>query len=807
MDPNQVKTNIDEKILKWHHKTSNGNYQPVVCIICDQFILPNYRKYLSLADLDKHQQLFYPDPEYGLSEEILQCYRISLPDVEISQEVRNSLQIEFCLLSSRSSYNILSNQEDGFDICKNCHQCLSRKQRPKFCIANNFCFGEPPTCLLELTDVERAVITPVKTHGFCFCYTGGQKVKLQGSLSYYKVDTSVILQSIAHLKAVQANIVVVVYGNVTRKQYKLAQQKSKIRIDKIVDALRWLLQHNKQWKSMNVTESEYDELIITIRSLNISEIKYKLHITFDEDPIIESEELFHVYYPDDSINKGTGGQINIEELQQIVHESNVNHHDIACRFDLLKESVRDYRDENLVNACLLQFPYGYGGMHEKRKTLTGKITESIDIQLYIEYLSRISLSQFHNGLFTLILYNMMTVQSMVRTARWQLRNKIDATMLATELTYEDVEEAINATKVARGIYTDTGERGQQTLRAIDAICNAAPHSNDAAKKAKFKAQAIHHYYGCPTLFLTVTPDDDNHFSIQVLSGENIDINGKSVHESSDEDLMSRAQKRTKLRLKVPGICALFFELALDTVISEVLGWDIELNCSNSRGLFGKIDAFTCSIEEQGRSTLHAHFLIWIVEKNLLREQLHNDETYQHASGHIKHLVDRVSSSTGFFNDTKLLRDRNILQGRTRKRFLHDCSNGHFKLPNFPTDEQLLLLRKWNSTEPMFIFCNLCGKKWSNTSLQDCYLIEFLKVPNFSTITNENKVRRLKATAIEYQLNDENDDICNYSVDFGYNMHNHTASCFKLQKNKNNKEFKNGKCSCRYRYPQKKGIIQ
>ncbi len=166
---------------------------------------------------------------------------------------------------------------------------------------------------------------------------------------------------------------------------------------------------------------------------------------------------------------------------------------------------------------------------------------------------------------------MITVQSMVRTARWQLRNKIDAEMLATELTYEDVEEAINATKVARGIHSDSGRRGQQTLKAIDAICNAAPHSNDAAKKAKFKAQAIHHYFGCPTLFLTVTPDDENHFSIQVFTAENIDINAAPVNDSSDEDLTVRSQNRSKLRLKFPGICALFFELALQTVISEVLG--------------------------------------------------------------------------------------------------------------------------------------------------------------------------------------------------------------------------------------------
>ena len=487
-----MKYNINKIIQQWHHKHSDGTYQALVCVTCDRFILHNKRKYLTLQLLNTHQQLFYPDPDFGLSEEIRQCYKVSFPEIDISHELMNSLKIEFCLLSQRSLYNNSRTGENGFDICKTCHDCIMKKQRPKFCIANNYCFGEPPSCLHELMEVERAVITPVKTHGFCFCYTGGQKLKLQGSLSYYKVDTNTILTSIAHLQAVQANIVVVVYGNVTQKQYKLAQQKRKIRVDKIVKAIQWLLQNNKQWKSMIVTRQDYDELINKIRNTTIPALNYNLHVTIDDDPVVESSELFHEYYPDDSIDKGTGGQINIQELKDIVHQSNINHNDIACRISLLKESVRDYRNHNLVNACLLQFPYGYGGMHEKRKTSKGEITETIYIQQYIEYLTHISLPHFHDGLFTLILYNMMTVQSMVRTARWQLRNKIDATMLATELTYEDVEKAINASNSAREIFTNSGQRGHQTLKAIDAICNAAPYSNDAAKKAKFRAQAIHH---------------------------------------------------------------------------------------------------------------------------------------------------------------------------------------------------------------------------------------------------------------------------------------------------------------------------
>ena len=69
---------------------------------------------------------------------------------------------------------------------------------PRYAIANNYCFGTPPTCLLELTDIELALLTPVKTYGYCFCYTGGVQKQLKGSLSYYKIKISSIVRSVMH---------------------------------------------------------------------------------------------------------------------------------------------------------------------------------------------------------------------------------------------------------------------------------------------------------------------------------------------------------------------------------------------------------------------------------------------------------------------------------------------------------------------------------------------------------------------------------------------------------------------------------
>ncbi len=91
---------------------------------------------------------------------------------------------------------------------------------PKYAITNNYCVGSPQECLLLLTDVELAVLTPVKTHGYCFTYKGGKRKKLEGSLSYFKVDMNSIARSVAHFDVLgmHQDIVIMLYGNMTPEQ-------------------------------------------------------------------------------------------------------------------------------------------------------------------------------------------------------------------------------------------------------------------------------------------------------------------------------------------------------------------------------------------------------------------------------------------------------------------------------------------------------------------------------------------------------------------------------------------------------------
>ena len=70
----------------------------------------------------------------------------------------------------------------GITSCNQCRNFLmnkNRKEPPFFSIINHNFSGDAPECLTELTEIELAMITPVKTYGFVFSYKGGKQKKTE----------------------------------------------------------------------------------------------------------------------------------------------------------------------------------------------------------------------------------------------------------------------------------------------------------------------------------------------------------------------------------------------------------------------------------------------------------------------------------------------------------------------------------------------------------------------------------------------------------------------------------------------------
>jgi len=197
------------------------------------------------------------------------------------------------------------------------------------------------------------------------------------------------------------------------------------------------------------------------KNIDLNEVKSKLRSPVlidnttteaEEDGNVESTETFKVFFPDGTMSATNGGQANLEKFQELVHECKSKGWDLDFQCDLAKEVAADFKDNNLVNACLLQFPYGRGGIHELRKKGDGSLTTSTHIEDYVEHLSHLSQPHFHTELFSLIIYNMNMKQTMVQTAGWKVREKGNAAAFAQELTQADVNMALNARSNGTGSY-------------------------------------------------------------------------------------------------------------------------------------------------------------------------------------------------------------------------------------------------------------------------------------------------------------------------------------------------------------------
>ena len=783
--------------------------KPYVCIVCDEFVTPRKRQRLSKKMLSKNAELLKPNEWNKIPKKLAKCYRYC--GNENKNEDLNidgtQFKIKQLLLSPRASYNEASG---GFSCCQPCKNSLSRGLMPSMAIANNYCFGSPPACLTILSEVELALLTPIKTYGYCFSYTGGRQKQLKGSLSYYKVDVGSVARAAMHFDVLglNNNVVILLYGKMTCAQQMRARERCMIRTNYILKALKWLTTFNEEWIRRKIDLDEIKQKLMNPVIVNNSQTEDGGN---DLNNNIESTESFQVFFPDGTMSAVNGGQENIERFNELLKVASTNGYDIAFKSNLMKEAVPDYKDNNLVNACLLQFPYGRGGMQEVRLNSNGSFTSSTDIEEFLQHVSNISQPHFHQELFCLIVYNLSMKQGMLRTARWKVRNKCDAKELAQELTMEDVSAAISTRVLSEGRKRKKGDRGEKVLDAVDAIAKAVPHTNEAARQARATGECIQHHFGTPSIFLTVTPDDENSYIVQVLANQTVGIDVETT-AMTDAKLILNARERVNLRISFPGICALFFEYVLDIILEEVVGWDLEKGKSreDKPGLFGVAQAFTATVEEQGRRTLHTHIQVWLKQFNEVREALHSQERHVERSAirEICQFVDDVSSSALFCFDTG-----NEKKCEVAKAFPHDCSvsrKSHRRIPVIVDDQCLRNLRQKKGTsdnDEVLAYCPECYTGWSSDELVESYLIHGQNILGMTSFPDTD-VRRLKSMAIDYQRDAiEDESVLPCVVNAAYNHHSHTRSCFEKYdevgeerhcgKDKNKKPEE-----CRYRYPQR-----
>lgn len=512
------------------------NLKDNVCLICDEFVNPNgLCHYISVDKLlDPVVKDFllcsrHVEEESGgeirfepLPETVSKFYTYGGDDYGRPVTDEEKLDIQSMLLSPRGAYyKHRLKAKTGFLICKSCMYGVKYSKMPKYAIANNFYFGCPPACLTGLNDVELALLTPMRTYGYCFSFTGGAKRELSGSLTYYKIDVKDITNVAAQFDALglQQNIVVMLHGNLTVSQAKRAYARSRICPQKLTTAVQWLIENHSSWKHLNYAE--------TLRDLEAKPLSVEVLDRFKEDPDsedspareTEAKTTFDVFYPNGNAITSPDGSSSIAKFEAILKQAVNDGYALALRRNQsVGERTSEFNNNTLVDGCLLQFPYGLGGMRALR--YKGNLSTGImDVHDYVRHLMNVSQPHFHHDVFCLALYNIFVKHQMLLSASFNVRGHAAAEALMSNIDSRDIALAVEARQ--RGDFAAGTAVAKQYLNTIDAISRSIPHTDDAAKFARRRAKAHVHEFGLPTFFLTACPDDENSIVIQIMAQQEI----------------------------------------------------------------------------------------------------------------------------------------------------------------------------------------------------------------------------------------------------------------------------------------------
>ena len=335
-----------------------------------------------------------------------------------------------------------------------------------------------------------------------------------------------------------------------------------------------------------------------------------------------------VVFPDATLPSPTnGGFENQESFRKFI----MDHQDgkWKTKFTARPTTKRapDYIHDTLGDAFPLQFPYGHTGLQGDPAVTELRMKPKRQRLDVFQKLLRHRKPSFHYPLFNLIVKNLIMRDKIFLKTKILCNVKCSDTTTMGEkygsMSPENLEKAIQDSRNNRSVqYSNSGEH--QFLQSIKSTCGDLPHSNEACMNARKIYFSYLMKFGIPAIFLTITPDDMRSFRIVVysLSSNQVSAYGEvDPNTFSESDILREFNIRRQARVEHPGLCAEEYQRIMELVIKHIFNWDSENQESKGVGLFGEVLAWCLATEEQGRKSLHGHYLVYIKNWNRVMNML------------------------------------------------------------------------------------------------------------------------------------------------------------------------------------------
>jgi hypothetical protein len=185
--------------------------------------------------------------------------------------------------------------------------------------------------------------------------------QLHGDLTLVRTTETRISRAMTQLQCMGLtnHTLVVITGKMTDYQRKRVKEKTTVRTEKLLDAVKWLVKNHRKWKNVDLSamEKELEDIQPIVQDLS--------ELVNSENSNIETEEVFTCYYPDSSINRTEGGYDGHETFKDFVEKMHQSGADIQFKLNLQTQFMNYDNEDQIVNSSLLQFSLRCWGTERK----------------------------------------------------------------------------------------------------------------------------------------------------------------------------------------------------------------------------------------------------------------------------------------------------------------------------------------------------------------------------------------------------------------------------------------------------------
>lgn len=250
----EIQAAINAKFDALFNTDDDGNRIPYVCTVCDEVLMrPSEIRVITVDKMKKAKDLLswtWMEDNERIAE-VEERYQFTK---KIGTGANPSWLKGMGLSPRGSIYQESKRSKPGFTCCQSCKDAVYRNSLPRNAIVNMNHVGMAPKCLTDLTEVELAFLSPVKSYGYCFVYSGGAMQCMKGTLVFMRVKERMVAKSVTALNCMGLNdqVIVLISGKMTPAQKARVKTKTELRVDKLIEAVEWLVKNNKAWKDIDL---------------------------------------------------------------------------------------------------------------------------------------------------------------------------------------------------------------------------------------------------------------------------------------------------------------------------------------------------------------------------------------------------------------------------------------------------------------------------------------------------------------------------------------------------------------------------